>query len=108
MAERKTPGKLVLVSSLAAREPCLSSYAASKRSGEAVLLDVDNAFPWTILRPPAVYGPGDRATLPFFKSIRRGYGAMLGGEAGRILTSFMSTIWQLRSRTSSPPDAPTA
>lgn len=84
MTERSATAKLVLVSSLAAREPGLSSYAASKRCGEAVLLDVDRAFPWTVLRPPAVYGPGDRETLPFFKNLRRGFGAVLGGEHARF------------------------
>lgn len=43
----------LLVSSLAAREPQLSHYAASKRAAEAVAPD------WTILRPAVVYGPGD-------------------------------------------------
>ena len=84
MAGRTGTAKLVLVSSLAAREPGLSSYAASKRCGEAVLLDVDKAQPWVVLRPPAVYGPGDRETLPFFKNIRRGFGAMLGGRQARF------------------------
>jgi nucleoside-diphosphate-sugar epimerase len=81
---RASMAKLVMVSSLAAREPGLSSYATSKRAGEAVLLDRDHACPWTILRPPAVYGPGDRETLPFFKGIRRGFGAMLGGRDARF------------------------
>jgi nucleoside-diphosphate-sugar epimerase len=54
------------ISSLAAREPGLSDYAASKRAGEgaarAILGDR-----LTILRPPAIYGPGDRETLGLFQ-----------------------------------------
>ena len=82
--EHQTRAKLVLISSLAAREPNLSSYAASKRCGEAALLDAGETFSWTVLRPPAVYGQGDRETLPFFKSIQRGFGAMLGSDQARF------------------------
>ena len=57
---------LLLISSLAAREPQLSAYGASKRAGEdaarAVLGDRV-----TVIRPPAVYGPGDRETLRLFR-----------------------------------------
>jgi 2-alkyl-3-oxoalkanoate reductase len=54
------------ISTLAAREPQLSDYAASKRAGEKAVLDALGARV-TVLRPPAVYGPGDRETLVFFQ-----------------------------------------
>ncbi len=63
--------RFVHVSSLAAREPHLSLYAASKRAGEdAVRAGMDrlNAI---IIRPPAVYGPGDRGTLPLITELTR-------------------------------------
>jgi nucleoside-diphosphate-sugar epimerase len=50
----------LLVSSLAAREPGLSAYAASKHAGEDA---VRAAGDWTVLRPAVVYGPGDREGL---------------------------------------------
>jgi nucleoside-diphosphate-sugar epimerase len=78
------PPRFLLMSSLAAREPELSAYAASKRAGETVLIAAGGALPWTILRPPAVYGPGDRATLPFFRCVRRGIGPVLGSESARL------------------------
>ena len=81
---RPRPPKVVLVSSLAAREPALSSYAASKRAGEEALSAAGDALPWTILRPPAVYGPGDRETLAFFKGVSRGLGTMLGDHQARF------------------------
>ncbi len=60
----------ILLSSLAARERHLSSYADSKRCGEEMLTDQKNMeIPWTILRPPGVYGPEDMETLKIFKSI---------------------------------------
>jgi len=83
IAQKPLPPKLVFVSSLAAREPTLSSYAASKHAGEQALAAHDK-LPWTILRPPAVYGPGDRETLSFFKGIKRGVGAMLGNDQARF------------------------
>ena len=52
--------RLLSLSSLAAREPTLSMYSSSKRRGEAVLQDA--SVPWTVFRPPAVYGPGRQGT----------------------------------------------
>ncbi|MDO8411743.1 MAG: SDR family NAD(P)-dependent oxidoreductase [Phenylobacterium sp.] len=65
VAER-AQGALLLISSLAAREPGLSDYAASKRAGEMAAQEVlgDRL---TIVRPPALYGPGDLETLPLFR-----------------------------------------
>ena len=60
----------LLLSSLAAREPQLSPYAASKRAAEEVL--VRRGGPWLAVRAPAVYGPGDRETLAYFRSVARG------------------------------------
>jgi len=64
---------LVLLSSLAAREPQLSAYGASKRAGEAVV--AVRSGPWTIVRAPAVYGPGDRETLAYFRAVKSGLAA---------------------------------
>lgn len=89
------PPKLVLVSSLAAREPGLSSYAASKRAGEDALSTLGSALPWTILRPPAVYGPGDRETLAFFKGVKRGIGAILGDADARFSLIHVDDLVQL-------------
>jgi 2-alkyl-3-oxoalkanoate reductase len=81
---RPSPPRFVLISSLAAREPTLSDYAASKRAGEAALIAAGDGLPWTILRPPAVYGPGDRATLFFFRCVRHGMGPVLGTAGARL------------------------
>lgn len=62
--------RFVLVSSLAAREPGLSAYGASKREGERVV--EASGLNWTIVRPPAVYGPRDTQILDLFKAARRG------------------------------------
>jgi len=61
---------VVLLSSLAAREPHLSPYAASKRAAEGVV--ASRSGPWLAVRAPAVYGPGDRETLAYFRAVGRG------------------------------------
>lgn len=77
-AKRLSPrAHFVHVSSLAAREPLLSDYAASKRAGEDAVLDVLGSRA-TVLRPPAVYGPGDRETLLFFQLARNRLVPLLG------------------------------
>jgi nucleoside-diphosphate-sugar epimerase len=72
--------KFVHVSSLAAREPALSLYGASKSKSEDVV--ARSGLSWTIVRPPAVYGPGDKETLELFKMAKRGL--VLLPPAGQI------------------------
>lgn len=69
-AERAGVGRFVHVSSLAAREPALSLYGASKARSEALV--TASPLSCAIVRPPAVYGPGDRETLELFKMARGG------------------------------------
>jgi len=57
--------RFVHVSSLAAREPRLSRYGASKARSEELV--EGSGLDWAIVRPPAVYGPGDRETLELFR-----------------------------------------
>jgi nucleoside-diphosphate-sugar epimerase len=69
-AEKAGVKRFVHVSSLAAREPGLSLYGASKARSEKLI----EASPLSsaIVRPPAVFGPGDRETLELFKMAARG------------------------------------
>ena len=64
--------RLLSISSLAAREPQLSFYATSKRRAEQLLQEEGGEIAWTILRPPAIYGVGDRELLPVFRLMARG------------------------------------
>lgn len=68
-ARRAGLERLVHVSSLAARHPELSDYAASKRASEEAAMTAMKSMTVAILRPPAIYGPGDRATLPLIKAL---------------------------------------
>lgn len=62
--------RFVLVSSLSAREPELSDYGWSKREGERAV--ETSGLDWTIVRPPAIYGPGDSEMLEMFRMAARG------------------------------------
>jgi len=66
--------RFIHISSLAAREPELSDYGWSKAKAERVV--AASGLDWTIVRPPAVYGPGDRETFELFKMARRGLVAL--------------------------------
>jgi uncharacterized protein YbjT (DUF2867 family) len=75
----RSRGPFLLLSSLAAREPQLSPYAASKRAAEEVV--AGRSGPWLTVRAPAVYGPGDRETLAYFQGGRpRSRAAAQGGR----------------------------
>ena len=77
------PPAMLLVSSLAATEPQLSHYAASKRAGEQALAahaEIDS----TVIRPPAVYGPGDREMTPLFRLMRHGWVLVPGNAAQKL------------------------
>jgi len=63
---------VIHTSSLAAREPRLSHYGASKAGTELLLTARKWPFTWTIVRPPAIYGPGDKEILKLLKATRLG------------------------------------
>lgn len=62
--------RFVHLSSLAARHPQISLYGASKAKSEDVVSP--SGIDYAIVRPPAVYGPGDRETLDLFRMARTG------------------------------------
>jgi nucleoside-diphosphate-sugar epimerase len=72
--------RFVHVSSLAAREPKLSLYGASKARSEELVHS--SGLEWAIVRPPAVYGPGDKETLELFRMAK--LGLMLMPPKGRV------------------------
>lgn len=78
-AQNQGVDRFVFISSMAAREPELSHYAGSKRAGERA---VQSNFRGdiSIIRAPAVFGGGDKATEPFFKLLNRGWLPVPGGR----------------------------
>jgi nucleoside-diphosphate-sugar epimerase len=89
-AQARRP-RLLLLSSIAAREPQLSWYARSKREGEKLLeqfADLDRV----VLRPPAVYGPGDKEMLPIFQWMHRGIALVPGSPEARTSLIHVSDL----------------
>jgi len=94
MADTAPTARLVHVSSLAAAGPApdpsgigpeaepapISFYGRSKLAAELeVRSKWDDAW-WTIVRPPAIYGPRDTDVLEFFRMASRGIVALPSGE----------------------------
>jgi len=61
--------RFVQVSSLTAREPDLSLYGWSKAEADKLL--IASGLDWTIVRPPAIFGPRDQEMLELFKLAKR-------------------------------------
>jgi len=83
--------RFVHVSSLAAREPQLSLYGASKARSEELV--AASGLDFAIVRPPAVYGPGDKETLELFKMAR--LGVILLPPKGRLSLIHVDDLAQL-------------
>ncbi|AJP71342.1 NAD-dependent epimerase/dehydratase family protein [Sphingomonas hengshuiensis] len=90
--------RFVHVSSLAAREPGLSAYGWSKAEGDALVMA--SGLDWSIVRPPAIYGPGDMEMLELFRLAQRRLallppGGRLSvievGDLGRLLLALALT-----------------
>jgi nucleoside-diphosphate-sugar epimerase len=64
----------------------VSDYGRSKLAGEAPVRD--SPLAWTILRPPAVYGPRDQEFLRLFRIARRGLTPVFGTGAQRLSLVF--------------------
>jgi nucleoside-diphosphate-sugar epimerase len=80
MLEAAAGRRFVHVSSLAAREPGLSRYGESKARAEALVEQSPGDY--AIVRPPAVYGPGDKETLELFRMAK--LRLMLLPPAGKV------------------------
>lgn len=83
--------RLVHVSSLSAREPSLSVYGESKAAAEQAVRASD--IDWTIIRPPAVYGPGDMEMRDLFRLAARGFALLPPG--GRLSVIEVSDLARL-------------
>jgi dihydroflavonol-4-reductase len=97
-AARAGQPRFVLVSSMAAAGPArqghpltgaepprpVTAYGRSKLAAEAVV--TQSTLPWTIIRPPTVYGPRDREVLKVFRIVRLGL-APVFGDGGQELSA---------------------
>ncbi len=88
--------RFVLVSSLSAAGPTrrgqvlteqdpprpVSGYGESKLAGERIVMD--GALPWTVIRPPAIYGPRDDELRRLFKFARLGLAPVFGDGSQQL------------------------
>lgn len=91
-ADSAAAPRLIFLSSLAARHPELSDYGASKSRAERRLQSFGESLDCAVLRPPAVYGPGDRETLQFFRFVRRGYFPVPKTPGGRLSLVYVTDL----------------
>lgn len=74
--------RFIHVSSLAATLPKLSIYGETKAKAEKIVKS--SGLDWTIIRPPAVYGPGDADMLDVFKMAKLGFINLPPNADGRL------------------------
>lgn len=82
--------RFVHVSSLAAREPGLSNYGWSKERAEKIV--EQSGLDWTIIRPPAVFGPGDTEMLDLFRMAQRGIALVPPGRMSAIYVEELARL----------------
>ncbi|GAA0468494.1 NAD-dependent epimerase/dehydratase family protein [Parasphingorhabdus litoris] len=70
-AKKSECSRFIHVSSLAATLPKLSIYGDTKARAEKIV--ASSGLDWTIIRPPAIYGPGDKEMLELFKMAKSGF-----------------------------------
>jgi len=67
-------------------DPCapITTYGESKRAAELAVQEYSPVFPWTIVRPPAVYGPRDTEIFIYFQTIAKGLHSMIGFDEKKL------------------------
>ena len=104
--------RFIHVSSLAAREPQLSAYGASKRRAEKIV--AASGLDWTMVRPPAVYGPRETEIFDLFRAAkwgvvpmpREGRSSMIHAQdLARLLLALVPSGEDVTSKVFEPEDA---
>ena len=94
----------ILTSSQAAAGPCgtgpVTAYGRSKLLAERAVTGFPNH---TVIRPPAVFGPGDDATRNLFKWAKRGFFASPGVE-GAFCAIYVDDLADLMTRVMDHPE----
>ena len=68
----------------------ITSYGRSKLAGELAVRG--SGLPWTVVRPPAVYGPRDKAFLKLFQLTRTGLAPVFGGGTQELSLVFVGDL----------------
>jgi len=83
----------------------VNAYGRSKLASESVLSDLARV-PWVILRPSAVYGPGDRQFLPLVRFAERGLFPLLMPSGFAMTLAFVDDVARATVRASEVAVAP--
>ncbi len=100
------PKRIVYLSSLAASGPCsdgtavkedspacpVSPYGKSKLGGETEALKYKGSLPLVIVRISVVFGPRDRALIPYFKFIQKGILPSIGSEQKLVSLIYINDL----------------
>ncbi len=90
--------KVIYISSLAAAGPSkegvpliedcaphpITTYGRSKLAGEQVALAFSSRIPVVSIRPPGIYGPGDKEIFGFFEAVHKGIRPLFGDLNRRL------------------------
>jgi dihydroflavonol-4-reductase len=62
----------------------ITTYGRSKIAAETTVKSFTGIVPWTIVRPPAVFGPRDTEILIYFQTISKGLNSLIGFNEKRL------------------------
>jgi nucleoside-diphosphate-sugar epimerase len=84
---------------LAEDAPCrpVTPYGRSKLAGE-LAVRAETVLPWTIIRPPSVYGPRDREFLRLFRVVRTGIAPVFGWGVQQLSLVHVHDLAELIAR----------
>jgi nucleoside-diphosphate-sugar epimerase len=70
----------------------IEDYGRSKLAAEGQVRTRSGKLPWTVVRPVAVYGPGDRDFLAIFAMAKRGVAIYPGTKRASLNTIFVTDL----------------
>lgn len=62
----------------------ITTYAETKLAAEHAVRAQGDSMPWTIVRPPAMYGPRDTEIFIYFQAMSRGLQSLIGFDDKRL------------------------
>ena len=112
--------RVVLLSSQSVAGPCeqgqskcesdacnpVSQYGISKAKMERTIIERFPDMPLIIVRPPSVYGPGDRESLSFFKMVRFGIIPCVNNNRMTLSFVYIDDLIEGIYRLATAPDVP--